>query len=376
MVSTLTVFVISTLVKILLVVGVLLGLVAYAVLAERKVSAAMQDRIGPNRVGLPFLQARLMGLGQPLADAFKLMLKEQFVPGHVRGFYYNLAPILAFLPALLAICVIPFAGVDPIRLPGLSVPIPQPGVIANVGIGALLLFAVTSLGVYGIVLAGWSSNSKYAFLGGIRSSAQMISYEVALGFSAIPIFLISGGLSLPQIVDFQIERGWFLFPFVGKQIDWHLLLFWPSLLISSLIFLVTLFAETNRAPFDLPESEQELVGGYNTEYGGMRFGMFFLGEYAALISASGLFVTLFLGGWSLPFGWLSTSSSLGTFLLQALVFLVKVCALVFFFMWIRWTLPRFRYDQVMTLGWKFLLPISMVNIVVVAILLAVFGGTP
>jgi NADH-quinone oxidoreductase subunit H len=374
--TALTVFFVSTLIKIFLVVAVLLGLVAYAVLAERKVSAAMQDRIGPNRVGLPFLKARLMGLGQPLADAFKLMLKEQFVPGNVRGFYYNLAPILSFLPALLAICVIPFAGVDPIHLPGLSVAIPQPGVIANVGIGALFLFAVTSLGVYGIVLAGWSSNSKYAFLGGIRSSAQMISYEVAMGFSAMPIFLISGALSLPQIVDFQIERGWFLLPFVGKQFDWHLLFLWPSLLLSSVIFLVTLFAETNRAPFDLPESEQELVGGFNTEYGGMRFGMFFLGEYAALISASGLFVTLFLGGWSLPFGWLATAGSLGTFLLQALVFLGKVCFLVFFFMWIRWTLPRFRYDQVMALGWKVLLPLSMANIVLVAILLAVFGGTP
>ncbi|CAB4244274.1 NADH-quinone oxidoreductase subunit H [Methylacidimicrobium sp. AP8] len=372
--ATLAVFLVSTLVKIFLVVAVLLGLVAYAVLAERKVSAAIQDRIGPNRVGLPFLQARLAGLGQPLADAFKLMLKEQFVPGHVRSFYYNLAPILSFLPALLTVCVIPFAGVDPIRFPGLSVEIPQPGVIANVGIGALFLFAVTSLAVYGIVLAGWSSNSKYAFLGGIRSSAQMISYEVALGFSAVPVFLISGALSLPKIVEFQIERGWFLLPFAGKHLDWHLLLFWPFLLLSSLIFLVTLFAETNRAPFDLPESEQELVGGYNTEYGGMRFGMFFLGEYAALISASGLFVTLFLGGWSLPFGWLGTASSVGTFLLQALVFLVKVCLLVFFFMWIRWTLPRFRYDQVMALGWKILLPISMANIVVVAVLIAVFGG--
>nr|ANC58251.1 NADH-quinone oxidoreductase subunit H [Candidatus Methylacidiphilum infernorum] len=364
------IFIVSTLVKIILVVGILLGLVAYTVLAERKICAAIQDRVGPNRVGLPFLKSRLWGLGQPIADAFKLMLKEQFVPRVVKKFYYSLAPFFVIVPPLIIIGFIPFASIDPVTLSSLKIVIPQPGVIINSGTGVLWAFAISSLSVYGIVLAGWSSNSKYAFLGGIRSTAQMISYEVALGFSIIPVFLLTGSLNFSEIVQYQIEHGWLLFPFLGKHPDFRLFVFWPFLFLSFLIFMVALFAETNRAPFDLPESEQELVAGYNTEYGGMKFGMFFLGEYAAMIAASSLIITLFLGGWSLPFGWLSEGKSLGVILLQALVFLLKILIFLFLFIWVRWTLPRFRYDQLMNLGWKIFLPLAMVNIGCVATLLA------
>ncbi|QSR86161.1 NADH-quinone oxidoreductase subunit H [Candidatus Methylacidiphilum infernorum] len=368
--DAMVIFIVSTLVKIILVVGILLGLVAYTVLAERKICAAIQDRVGPNRVGLPFLKSRLWGLGQPIADAFKLMLKEQFVPRVVKKFYYSLAPFFVLVPPLIIIGFIPFASIDPVTLSSLKIVIPQPGVIINSGTGVLWAFAISSLSVYGIVLAGWSSNSKYAFLGGIRSTAQMISYEVALGFSIIPVFLLTGSLNFSEIVQYQIEHGWLLFPFLGKHPDFRLFVFWPFLFLSFLIFMVALFAETNRAPFDLPESEQELVAGYNTEYGGMKFGMFFLGEYAAMIAASSLIITLFLGGWSLPFGWLSEGKSLGIILLQALVFLLKILIFLFLFIWVRWTLPRFRYDQLMNLGWKIFLPLAMVNIGCVATLLA------
>ncbi|ACD82275.1 complex I subunit 1/NuoH family protein [Candidatus Methylacidiphilum infernorum] len=368
--DAMVIFIVSTLVKIILVVGILLGVVAYTVLAERKICAAIQDRVGPNRVGLPFLKSRLWGLGQPIADAFKLMLKEQFVPRVVKKFYYSLAPFFVIVPPLIIIGFIPFASIDPVTLSSLKIIIPQPGVIINSGTGVLWAFAISSLSVYGIVLAGWSSNSKYAFLGGIRSTAQMISYEVALGFSIIPVFLLTGSLNFSEIVQYQIEHGWLLFPFLGKHPDFRLFVFWPFLFLSFLIFMVALFAETNRAPFDLPESEQELVAGYNTEYGGMKFGMFFLGEYAAMIAASSLIITLFLGGWSLPFGWLSEGKSLGVILLQALVFLLKILIFLFLFIWVRWTLPRFRYDQLMNLGWKIFLPLAMVNIGCVATLLA------
>ncbi|TFE66825.1 hydroxyacid dehydrogenase [Methylacidiphilum sp. Yel] len=370
--GSLTVFIISTLIKIAVVVGVLLGIVAYTVLAERKICAAIQDRVGPNRVGLPFLKGRFWGLGQPIADAFKLMLKEQFVPGVVKRFYYTLAPFFVMVPPLVIIGLIPFASIEPITISSLKIVVPQPGVIINAGAGVLWAFAISSLSVYGIVLAGWASNSKYAFLGGIRSTAQMISYEVALGFSIIPVFLLTGSLNFSDIVKFQIEHGWLMIPFFAQHLDWKLFVMWPFLFISFLIFLVALFAETNRAPFDLPESEQELVAGYNTEYGGMKFGMFFLGEYAAMVAASALIITLFFGGWSLPFGLLTKGVGIGGLIIQALVFLLKILVFLFLFIWIRWTLPRFRYDQLMNLGWKIFLPLSMVNIGSVAVLLALF----
>jgi NADH-quinone oxidoreductase subunit H len=378
-----------SLIKIFVLVNVILGLVSYTVMAERRISAAIQDRIGPNRVGIPLGGVNILGLftipkwtwwglGQPLADALKFMLKEEFTPSHVNKLYFWLAPAMAMVPALLTICVIPFGSTHAITLPFFNYTMESPGVIANVGIGALLIFAISSLSVYGIVLAGWSSNSKYPFLGGIRSSAQMISYEVSMGLSVIPLFLVMGNLRLSDIVDYQAAHGWTILPFIAP---WHgqnfaSYLLWLPMLVSFLIFLVSAFAETNRLPFDLPESETELVGGYHTEYSAMKFALFFLGEYAAMIVASCLMVTLFLGGWVFPFSpawYMNLQSSAWSLLIYPVVFLIKMCFFIVFFIWIRWTLPRFRYDQLMGLGWKCILPISLGNIVLTCVLLAIVG---
>jgi len=373
----------TSLVKIFIVVNVILGLVSYTVMAERRISAAIQDRIGPNRVGLPLGGVNILGLftlpkwtwwglGQPLADALKFMLKEEFTPAGVNKLYFWLAPAMAMVPALLTICVIPFGSSTAITLPWGYV-MKSPGVIADVGIGVLLVFAISSLSVYGIVLAGWSSNSKYPFLGGIRSSAQMISYEVSMGLSVIPIFLVMGNLRLADVVQYQIEHGWTALPLLTTW-DWKSYILWIPMLVSFLIFLVSAFAETNRLPFDLPESETELVGGYHTEYSAMKFALFFLGEYAAMIVASCLMVTLFLGGWSLPIpSYLALQDSAWSLLVYPVVFLIKMCLFIVFFIWVRWTLPRFRYDQLMGLGWKCILPISLGNIVLTCILLALIG---
>ena len=380
----------TSLIKIFIVVNVILGLVSYTVMAERRISAAIQDRIGPNRVGLPLGGVNILGLftlpkwtwwglGQPLADALKFMLKEEFTPAGVNKLYFWLAPALAMLPALFTVCVIPFGSSHPITLPW-GYTMKSPGVIADVGIGVLLVFALASLSVYGIVLAGWSSNSKYPFLGGIRSSAQMISYEVSMGLSVIPIFLVMGNLRLSDVVQYQVDHGWTVLPFLVWSPTTHPwnngsgYLLWIPMLVSFLIFLVSAFAETNRLPFDLPESETELVGGYHTEYSAMKFALFFLGEYAAMIVASCLMVTLFLGGWSLPIpAYLALQDSAWSLLVYPCVFLLQMCLFIVFFIWIRWTLPRFRYDQLMGLGWKCILPISLVNIVVTCILLAMIG---
>jgi NADH-quinone oxidoreductase subunit H len=375
-----------TAIKIFVVVNVILGLVSYTVMAERRISAAIQDRIGPNRVGIPLGGVNVLGLftipkwtwwglGQPLADALKFMLKEEFTPGGVNKFYFWLAPAMAMLPALFTICVIPFGSSHPITFPW-GYTMKSPGVIADVGIGVLLVFALASLSVYGIVLAGWASNSKYPFLGGIRSSAQMISYEVSMGLSVIPLFLVMGNLRLQDVVKYQTDYGWTVLPFVAPLHgqNWASYILWIPMLVSFVIFLVSAFAETNRLPFDLPESETELVGGYHTEYSAMKFALFFLGEYAAMIVASCLMVTLFLGGWSLPFQfYIDLQSSAWSLLIFPVVFLIKMCFFIVFFIWVRWTLPRFRYDQLMGLGWKCILPISLVNIVVTCILLAIPG---
>ena len=376
-----------TLIKIFVLVNVILGLVSYTVMAERKISAAIQDRIGPNRTGLPLGGVRvgsftiptisLWGLGQPLADALKFMLKEEFTPAHVNKFYFWLAPALAMVPALLTICVIPFASNHPVTLPFIDYTLQAPGVIADISIGVLLVFAIASLGVYGIVLAGWASNSKYPFLGGIRSSAQMISYEVSMGLSVIPLFLVMGNLRLSDVVFYQVAHGWTVLPFLAATWPWHNIasyLLWIPMLISFLIFLVSAFAETNRLPFDLPESETELVGGYHTEYSAMKFALFFLGEYAAMIVASSLMVTLFLGGWSLPLPfYMSWQDQWWSIPIYAFVFLLKMLAFIVLFIWVRWTLPRFRYDQLMGLGWKCILPISLANIVLTGVILAITG---
>lgn len=370
----------TSLLKSMVFLGVVLFLVSYTVYAERKVSAFIQDRIGPNRVGLPLTDLPLWGLGQPIADALKLLLKENFIPAKVNKFFYYIAPKLTMIPPILVLAVLPFG----------STLFGQKMVIADINIGILYVFAVSSLSVYGIVLAGWASNSKYPFLGGIRSSAQMISYELALGLSVIPIFLMMGSLDLPQIVEYQVKHGWTIAPWWPKGFSIHQLLqgnfyaVWDSfvagfslrrvvlalmMLVSFIIFIVAMLAETNRLPFDMPEAEQELVGGYHTEYSSMGFALFFLGEYAAMIAGAGVIVTLFLGGWSLP---LIPDGSQGIIwgIVNILTFFIKIAAVLFFFIWIRWTLPRFRYDQLMKLGWYYLFEIALVNIFLTAFILA------
>lgn len=334
-----TLFIIFSVIKIVGVFAVVMGGVSYSVLAERKISAFIQDRIGPNRVGPA-------GLLQPIADGVKAFLKEDFTPGHVRKIYFWLAPMITMIPALWVLAVIPF---------GSSLG-HQKMVIADLNVGILYTFGIVSLGVYGIVLAGYASNSKYPFLGGIRSSAQMISYEIAMGMSVIPVFLIVGDLNLSNVIEHQARHGW-------------LILYAP---LSFLIFMVSSFAETNRLPFDLPESEQELVAGYNTEYSSMKFALFFMGEYTNMIAASAMMVTLFLGGWTLPFAGLDNPHpSMGIGLAQIAIFLGKIAVLMGLFIWVRWMWPRFRYDQLMDLGWRRFLPLALANIVATALWLAV-----
>jgi NADH-quinone oxidoreductase subunit H len=347
-------FLFSSLIKIVGLLAVVLGIMNYAVYAERRISALIQDRLGPNRVGPA-------GLFQPIADAAKFLLKEDFTPAHVNTFYYWLAPCLAMIPAITTLAVVPFGS----TLFGV------PMVIADINIGVLFVFAIASLGVYGIVIAGWSSNSKYPFLGGVRSTSQMISYELSLGLAVIPVFLLIGQLRLTEIVRYQIANGWLIAPFVG---DWGNPFKWLlaiPMFISFVVFTIAIFAETNRLPFDLPEAETELVGGYHTEYGSMKFGLFFLGEYVAMITGSAIIVTLFLGGWHFP-GVPDGSHGWGWGLLNIFIFFSKVAVLLFFFIWVRWTLPRFRYDQLMRLGWVFFFEIALVNIFLMAILLAYF----
>jgi NADH-quinone oxidoreductase subunit H len=397
------VFLAFALIKAVAVAGVVLLLVPGSVTAERRLSAWMQDRLGPNRVGIPFTNIRLFGLGQGLADAMKFLLKEQFVPASVNKLYFNLAPILAMVPALVTVAVIPFSpGFDlrPVAAwvgsflhwdESLIQAFQISGVVANLDIGLLFVFAVISLSVYGIVLAGWASNSKYPFLGGIRSSAQIISYEIAMGASVVPVFLVTSQLNLGKIVEYQVQHGWLAVPQLGGGL-WGILQ-GLSLAFSFLVFLIASFAETNRLPFDLPEAETELVGGYHTEYSGMRFALFFLGEYAAMVSASAIMVTLFLGGWSLPLPWFNNLPMPATILgfclpsflagqaapwwfgfISVGVFLAKILVFIGFFIMVRWTLPRFKYDQLMNLGWKVFIPLAFLNIFIMAALTLLRGN--
>ncbi|MGN6553280.1 MAG: NADH-quinone oxidoreductase subunit NuoH [Verrucomicrobiota bacterium] len=325
--------------KIFGVFSVLMTIVAYAVWVERKVSAAIQDRIGPNRFGP-------LGLLQPLADAVKSFLKEDFTPGHVRKVYYWLAPAIVMIPSILVVAVIPFGSYIG----------QQKMVIADLNVGVLYTFGIVSLGVYGIVLAGYAANSKYPFLGGIRSSAQLISYEIAMGLSVVAVFLLAGDLNLTNVVRYQSASflDWFIF----KQ---------P---IAFVIFMVAAFAETNRTPFDLPEAEQELAGGYNVEYSSMKFALFFMGEYANMTAACAMMVTLFFGGWSLPFAGLDQpATTIAVGLLHIGIFLAKMCFLLFIIIWVRWMWPRFRYDQLMDLGWRRFIPLALANVIVTAVVL-------
>jgi NADH-quinone oxidoreductase subunit H len=338
---------IGILVKIVVVVTIALGTVAYLIYVERKVAAYAQDRIGPNRAGREF--GIPFGLLQPLADGAKMLIKEDVVPGYVNRPLYVLAPLVAIVAAMLGFAVVPFGPVGPDQFMNFQI-------APNVNIGILFIFAVGSLAVYGIILAGWASNNKYAFIGSLRSSAQLISYEIPLGLSVLGMVLISGTLDLNQIVNWQ------------NRIVWGVLV-QP---IGFLLFLVSAFAETNRLPFDLPESEQELVGGFHTEYSGMKFGMFFLGEYLHVITVSYMTVILFFGGWDLPFVLDQSQTSFLSAALKVLVLLVKVALMILFIMWVRWTLPRFRYDQLMDLAWKSLIPLALVNLVATAAIVQLF----
>jgi NADH-quinone oxidoreductase subunit H len=380
----------TALILILVMMGVLQGICAYLILLERKISAWAQDRIGPNRVG-PW------GLLQPIADGLKFLFKEELIPGHVDRLFYLVGPTVATGTALLAFAVVPFGPTSPapelhdyrakLTDPNAPAPVVWPQtkteetallaadqqyvaqhggqtfedrlkdydntvqfVIApHVNIGIVFVFAVGSLAVYGIVLGGWSSNNKYSFLGSLRSSAQLISYEIPMGLSVLGVLLVTGSLNLERIIAYQAEQGWNF-------------IFQP---VACLLFITSLFAETNRLPFDLPEAEQELVGGYHTEYSGMKFALFFLGEYTAMISTSFLVVTIFFGGWLFP--WIATpeQAGVGSIILKLFIFFAKMALFIVFYMWIRWTLPRFRFDQLMGLAWKVLMPLALINVVCV-----------
>lgn len=345
---------IITVIKIVIVLHVMLLGASGMVWLERKASAWMQYRSGPNRVG-PF------GLLQPFADVIKLVFKEDIVPDNANKTYHFLAPLISISVVISVYAVLPFG--DYITLFGRNISL---AVAPNMNIGLLYIFAMSSLGVYGITLAGWSSNNKYSLLGGLRSSAQMISYEICMGVSIIGVLMISGTLDLTQIVYKQDGMMWNVF-------------FQP---IGFIIFLVASFAETNRAPFDLPEAEPELVGGYHTEYSGMKFGTFFLVEYSHIILASSILTVLFFGGWTLPVK-LEVLQGLGipaypgaplTVFLQLGSFFTKMGFFCFFFVWVRWSLPRFRYDQLMNLGWKIFLPLALANILLTGIGISVFNA--
>jgi NADH-quinone oxidoreductase subunit H len=379
-----------TLILIAAVLAVIPGICGYLTLLERKIAAWTQDRLGPNRVGP-------LGLFQPIADGIKFLLKEQIIPDHVDKVFYLAAPAIALTTALLAFAVVPFGRTTvPPTLMDYRAALKDPAapaapvwpqtklelkavleadrdhakqtgqptyeqrlrdyndtvqfVIApHVDIGVVFVFAVGSLAVYAVVLGGWSSNSKYSFLGSLRSSAQLISYEIPLGLSVLGVFLITGSLNAERIIDYQAHAGWNI-------------LFQP---LACLLFAISIFAECNRLPFDLPEAEQELVGGYHTEYSAMKFALFMLGEYAHMITTSFLIVTLFFGGWLLPGLAGPGDTGVGSIILKAVIFAVKMGLFILFYMLVRWTIPRFRFDQLMGLAWKVFMPLALVNLVCV-----------
>jgi NADH-quinone oxidoreductase subunit H len=357
-------FILLSVLKMVFVFTFIMVGVALLTLMERKVSAWMQNRRGPNRVGWA-------GLLQPAADGIKNILKEETYPALASPWLFVLAPALSFIPALLLSGVIPFAAPLPVNFDFTLGPLGAfsyhgdlPMVVADLPIGFLFVLAISSMGVYGIALAGWSSNSKYALLGGLRASAQMISYEVAMGLSLIPVLLMSGNVSFTAIIREQQAGLWYVLP----------------LFLSFFIFLISGFAETNRLPFDLPEAESELIAGYHTEYSAMKFSFFFIAEYANVVTVCAMVTTLFFGGWSIPFvsvgpghpgALLTLEPGVLATLLTLLAFFLKLMFWIFFVMWIRWTLPRFRYDQLMALGWKVLMPLALVYIMVICT--AIYG---
>jgi len=339
--QSIVVFLVATVAKMLIIFTIYMVGVALLTLAERKISAWMQDRHGPNRVGKGWLQ--------PAADGVKNIMKEETYPDDAYTPLFVLAPAMAFIPAMITWAVIPWGA--PWDSPWGRIEMS----IASLPIGFLYILAIGSIGVYGIVLAGWSSNNKYSLLGGLRSSAQMVSYEIALGMATIPVLLLAGNVSLNQVVEGQAGLG---------PLSWNV----ATCTLAWLVFLIAAFAETNRLPFDLPEAESELIAGYHSEYSAMKFSLFFIAEYANMVTASALMSTLFFGGWDIPFtSWdnVAPHSALKTLATTALFF-GKTLFWVFFYMWIRWTVPRFRYDQLMALGWKLLLPAMLGYIVVMA----------
>ena len=369
--------VLQMVIKGLAVIGFMFPFGGACSLIERKVSAWMQGRHGPNRA-IPFWIAwvpiigpllQRLGVFHLMADGGKMFFKEDPIPGHVNKFYFVLAPIVAMIPALTTVSVVPFGAY--VDAAGQLVPL----ILADVDVGLLAVFAVSSLGVYALILAGWASNSKYPFLGGVRASAQLISYELSMTLSILPVFLWvnapggSGTLSLFAVVQAQS----------GPWHAWSGLWFIFTMPVAALIFLVSLFAETNRLPFDMAEGEADLVGGFHTEYGSLKWGLFFVAEYSHMLIGSGVFVLLFLGGWN-PLPWLPLATfadwlglagnPLFVGALSIVIFLSKVLFFVFLFMWVRWTVPRFRYDQVMKLGWQKLLPLAIGNLIFYALVIA------
>lgn len=398
-------YLIATVLKLVLMFAVILAFVVVSVWIERRVAGWIQDRPGPNRAGIPlFLLKRFgsqekqplkdilhffgipetcwiaklctwlrldreiptFGLIQPCLDGGKLFLKQELTPSYVRKAYFIVAPMLVLGPPMVAAAVIPFASSVETAYGTISM------CVANLGIGPLWIFAVSGLSVYGLTLAGWSSNSKFPFIGGMRATAQLISYEVAMGLSIIPLLMMFGTLNLQDIVSYQAANGWTLLPLWGEGLSLQRWVMMVPLVLSFLIFVTCVFAEANRTPFDMAECETDLVGGYHTEYSSMKFASFFMGEYAAMVIGSAIVVTLFLGGWSIGFGADAALAGYSEWLAvfcQFLMFIVKLLAFIFFFVWVRWTLPRFRWDQVMKLGWLVFLELAVANIFLAAAVL-------
>jgi len=343
-------------VKIALLLFALLTAAAYLVLLERWIAAWVQDRVGPNRVGIPLTKIKLLGLGQPLADGLKFILKEEYTPAHVDKFLYTLAPISILVAAILPFAVIPFGSMlPPFDVGGQTIAV-QLILAPAIDVGMIFVFAMGSVAVYGVILGAWASNNKYSFLGGLRSSAQLIAYELPLGLGILGVVLAAGSLRLEDIIEQQATSG-----------TWNILV-QP---LGFLVFLIAAFAESARLPFDLPEAEQELIGGYHTEYSGLRLLLYLIAEFLHMVTAAFLISILFLGGWHFwgltgsgeePIGW-------GTALIRVIVLLTKVMGVILFFMMVRWSWPRFRFDQLMALAWKVMLPLGMVNLVIVAVVM-------
>ena len=351
----LTQYIIFAVIKLAILLWLLLTAVAYIVLMERKVIARMQNRWGPTRVG-PF------GLLQPLADGIKFILKEDVIPDSVNKPLYVAAPMIALILSLISIAIIPFGpawNIGDYKIPLQTTAFWNGAAIQDINIGLLIILGITSIGVYGVALSGWSSNSKYSLLGSLRASAQLISYELALGLSLIGVLILSGSLSLRHIVDSQ----------AGSILNWHF--FGGFQFIAFFVYIMAAYAETNRIPFDLPEAETELVAGYHTEYSAMKFAMFFMAEYCNMVTVACLATLLFFCGWHSPFEGLNIPAP-GIWLMISPLFwfFIKVFFFIFVYIWVRGTLPRFRYDQLMAFGWKFLLPVAIANIVVTSLVLA------